>query len=161
MKSLLISIMVFGLLVCALLVTFSYMDKPFELVNDRVTTIQIDQNFTDFGFILESSSELNNNLVTMDDIAAVNDSVPLLNGVSYSLIHTLKGETIIYNSNVSDKECLLYAKYILGNNNLTINDISQNLTLFEYIEIGPNRGCYKSIKDSKNYIVYIYQNYTG
>lgn len=160
MYSLLVSIIALSLTVAILLATVSYLDKPFYELSRKSIIIKINQNYIDFGLILETADGLNKNLNDIEDMKAFNGPIPILGNVDYNFIFNPKNERIFYNSNINDAECLIYEKYRQKNNTLNIADITINQTITEYVESNnKNISCYKSTPDNNNYIVFIYPTF--
>lgn len=160
MYSLLASIIALALTVAILLATVSYLDKPFYELSQKSIIIKVNQNYIDFGIILETGDGLKKNLSSIENIKEFNGPVPVLGNVDYEFIFNTINERIFYNNNITDSECLTYEKFRQKNSNLNINDITNNNTIIEYVENNnKNISCFKSSTDNNNYIVFIYPRF--
>ncbi len=157
MYALLTSIIALSLTVAMLLSTVSYLDTPFYELNRKSIIIKINQNYIDFGIILDSADSQNEDFNSINNIKTFNGAIPSLNNIEYDFIKNTKAERVFFNSNLSDGECLDYEKNRRNNKNLNIVNITENKTVLDYSEnITANISCYRNSIDSKNYIVFVY-----
>lgn len=157
MYALLTSIIALSLTVAMLLSTVSYLDTPFYELNRKSIIVQINQNYVDFGIILDSADSQNEDFNSINNIKNFNGAIPSLNNVEYDFTKNNKAERVFFNSNLSDGECLDYEKNRRNNKSLNIGNITKTETVLEYSEnTTANISCYRNSIDGKNYIVFVY-----
>ncbi len=157
MYALLTSIIALSLTVAMLLSTISYLDTPFYELNRKSIIVKINQNYIDFGIILDSADSQNEDFNSINNIKDFNGVVPSLNNIEYDFIKNAKAERVFFNSNLSDGECLDYEKNRRNNKSLNIGNITETKTVLDYSETTTaNISCYRNSIDGKNYIVFIY-----
>lgn len=157
MYALLTSIIALSLTVAMLLSTISYLDTPFYELNRKSIIVKINQNYIDFGIILDSADSQNEDFNSINNIKDFNGVVPSLNNIEYDFIKNTKAERVFSNSNLSDGECLDYEKNRRNNKSLNIGNITETKTVLDYSETTTaNISCYRNSIDGKNYIVFVY-----
>jgi len=157
MYALLTSIIALSLTVAMLLSTISYLDTPFYELNRKSIIVKINQNYIDFGIILDSADSQNEDFNSINNIKDFNGVVPSLNNIEYDFIKNAKAERVFFNSNLSDGECLDYEKNRRNNKSLNIGNITETKTVLDYSETTTaNISCYRNSIDGKNYIVFVY-----
>jgi len=162
MFSLLVSIIAIALSSAFLIITIMYIDKPFKGIANTQLAMNIGQQYIDFGAIISSADSLGFNISSIDDIRIFNKTTPKINGVDYVYAKTSQGERYLYNSNISQKDCVEYEKIANKNKEISINDVMKNKTVESYAEDNKkNYSCFIEQSTGNSYIVFIYSHYLG
>lgn len=150
-------------LVAAFLVaTLMYIDKPFALTSETQFQMKIAQQYIDFGSLLASADSVSYTINNIDDAREFNKILPMLDTVNYQYYKSPNGERVFFNTNVSDKDCLKYEMKQQGNKILLFSEITQPVTIEEYVVNNKrNYSCFRSEPSGTNYIVFIYSYNLG